>query len=322
MTRLLTRDDVAAVLTPADCLRAVEEAFRSYGEGRAAAPRSIGFHASRGTFHIKAAMADVFAAKINANFPGNPSSHRLPTIQGVIVVMDLERGAMLAILDSTLITALRTAAATAVAAKYLALADAKTLAVIGCGAQGRASVEALRVVRPIAEVLAYDVDAAQADRFAREMTERHRIDVRAVASVDEAVRGADAVVTCTTARTAILDVHHLRPGLFIAAVGADNPEKQELTPALLGKTRIVADILDQAAAMGDLHHALESGVLRREDIHGELADVICGRIDGRTSAGEIFVFDSTGTALQDVAVASIAVQRAMDRGVGIEIAWA
>jgi alanine dehydrogenase len=316
MTRLLTRDDVAAVLTPADCLQAVEEAFRSYGEGRAAAPKSVGFHASRGTFHIKAALGDVMATKINANFPGNPSSHRLPTIQGVIVVMDLERGTTLAILDSTLITALRTAAATAVAAKYLARADAKTLAVIGCGTQGRASVDALRVVRPIEEVLAYDVDAACADRFAREMN------ARAVASVDEAVRGADIVVTCTPARAAILDVQHLHPGLFIAAVGADNPEKQELTPALLAQTRIVADILEQAATMGDLHHALESGALRREDVHGELADVICGRIPGRTSDGETFVFDSTGTALQDVAVASIAVQRAMDRGAGTELAFA
>ena len=322
MTRLLTRNDVASVLTPADCLQAVEEAFRGYGEGRAAAPKSVGFHASHGTFHIKAAMADVLATKINANFPENPSRHRLPTIQGVIVVMDCERGTTVAILDSTLITALRTAAATAVAAKYLARADAKTLAVIGCGTQGRATVEALRVVRPIDEVLAYDTDAACADRFARELTEQHGTNVRAVGSVDEAVRTADLVVTCTTARTAILDTHHLHPGLFIAAVGADNPEKQELTPALLRKTKIVADILDQAAAMGDLHHALEAGAVRREDVHGELAGVICGRVPGRTSDDEIFVFDSTGTALQDVAAASIAVQRAIERGVGIEIAFA
>ena len=322
MTRLLTRDDVAAVLTPADCLQAVENAFRSYGDGRASAPKSVGFHAALGTFHIKAAMADVMAAKINANFPGNPSSHDLPTIQGVIVVMDVERGTTLAILDSTLITALRTAAATAVATKHLAREDAKTLAVIGCGTQGRATVQALRVVRAIDEVVAYDMDATSADRFAREMTHLHRMDVHAVASVDEAVRRADIVVTCTTARAAILDAHHLRPGLFIAAVGADNPEKQELTPALLSKAKVVADILEQAATMGDLHHALESGTVRREDVHGELAGVICGHVRGRTSDDEIFVFDSTGTALQDVAVSSIAVQRATERGAGVEIAFA
>jgi alanine dehydrogenase len=314
MTRLLTRDDVAAVLTPADCLEAVEDAFRGYGEARAAAPKSVGFHAPGGTFHIKAAIADVFATKINANFPENPTRHQLPTIQGVIVVMDCERGTTLAILDSALITALRTAAATAVAAKYLARTNAKTLAVIGCGTQGRATVEALRVVRPIEDVVAYDIDAACADRFARDVA-----NVRTVASIDDAVRDADIVVTCTPARAAILDVHHLHPGLFIAAVGADNPEKQELTPALLARTTIVADILDQAATMGDLHHALAGGALRREDVHGELADVICGRVPGRTSDAETFVFDSTGTALQDVAVASIAVRRAIERGVGMEI---
>jgi alanine dehydrogenase len=317
MTRLLTRNDVAAVLTPADCLRAVEEAFRSYGEGRGAEPKSVGFHAPDGTFHIKAAMADVLATKINANFPGNPSAHRLPTIQGVIVVMDCRRGTTLAILDSTLITALRTAAATAVAAKYLARPNARKLAVIGCGIQGRASVDALRAVRPIDEVLAYDIDAACADLFAREV-----MNARAVRTVDEAVHTADIVVTCTPARTPILDAHHLHPGLFIAAVGADNPEKQELTPALLAQTRIVADILEQAAAMGDLHHALQSGAVRREDVHGELAAVICGRVPGRTSDDEIFVFDSTGTALQDVAVSSLAVTRAFERSQGMEISFA
>ena len=322
MTRLLTRNDVAAVLSPADCLQAVEEAFRNYSEGRAAAPQSLGFHAASGTFHIKAALAEVLATKINANFPENPSRHRLPTIQGVIVVMDIERGTTVAILDSTLITALRTAAATAMAAKYLARAGATTLAVIGCGTQGRATVDALRAVRSIEQIVAYDNDTASADRFTREVAEQHRLQARSVGSVEEAVLSADIIVTCTPSRRAILDARHLRPGLFIAAVGADNPEKQELTPALLTKTKVVADILEQAAKMGDLHHALESGAMRHEDVHGEIGDVICGRTPGRTSDDEIFVFDSTGTALQDVAVASIAVQRAMERGAGIDIAFA
>jgi alanine dehydrogenase len=105
-------------------------------------------------------------------------------------------------------------------------------------------------------------------------------------------------------------------------VGAENPEKQEIAPALLARTRVVADILEQAATMGDLHHAIESGVMRREEAHGELADVICGRVAARVADDEMFVFDSTGTALQDVAVASIAVQRAIERGAGTELAFA
>ncbi|MGZ5440280.1 MAG: ornithine cyclodeaminase family protein [Thermoanaerobaculia bacterium] len=319
MTLVLTRSDLASVLTPEDCLPIVEDAFRAYGEGRIPAPTSVGLHGPAGTFHIKAAMSEVFVAKVNANFPENPRRHGLPTIQGVIVVMDMNRGTTLAILDSALITTARTAAATAVAAKHLARSDAATLTVIGCGTQGHASVEALRLVRPIREVFACDVDGPSAERLARELREAHGIEARAVASFDEAVAASEIVVTCTTARSAILDVHHLHPGLFIAAVGADNPEKQELSPALLGASKVVPDILEQAAVMGDLHHALESGLIRREDVHGELADVLCGRVDGRANNDEVFVFDSTGTALQDVAVSLLAYRRAVERGAGLEI---
>ena len=316
MTRILTRADLETLLTPEDCLASVEEAFRSYGEGRGAAPKSVGLHAAAGTFHVKAAVADVFAAKINANFAENPRRHALPTIQGVIVVMDVERGAVLAILDSTLITTLRTAAATALAAKYLAREDAATITIVGCGTQGRASLEAVRRVRDIRTAFAYDSDARAADRFARDLH------AEAVTTLDAAIAQSDIVVTCTTARAAVLDAHHLHPGLFIAAVGADNPEKQELTPALLRESTIVADILEQAATMGDLHHAIEAGVLTRDDVRGELADVICGRAAGRRSDGEVFVFDSTGTALQDVAVASLAYARAAGRGAGLEVRFA
>jgi alanine dehydrogenase len=146
--------------------------------------------------------------------------------------------------------------------------------------------------------------------------------VRAASSIERAVAQSDIVVTCTTARAAILDARHLHAGLFIAAVGADNPEKQELAPALLRESKIVVDILEQAAAMGDLHHALDAGLLVREDVHGELADVICGRVSGRRGEDEVFVFDSTGTARQDVAVSSIAYARAAQRGAGIDVAFA
>ncbi len=321
MTLILTARDLLPILTPHDCLSSVEQAFRDYGEGRSTAPKSLGLHAAAGTFHVKAAISNIFAAKINANFPENPRRHSLPTIQGVIVVIDIERGTPLAILDSALVTTLRTAAATAVAAKYLARDDASTVTIAGCGTQGRASLEALRLVRPIRVAYAYDLDGTAAERFAIEMHERLGIDVRAVKDLNEAVAQSAIVVTCTTAHAAILDARHLHPGLFIAAVGADNPQKQELTPALLRESKVVVDILEQAATMGDLHHAIEAGVLTRDDVHGELADVICGRVASRRSDDEIFVFDSTGTALQDVAVSSFAYARAVERGAGVEVSF-
>lgn len=320
MTLVLTRADLEPLLTLADCIPVIEEAFRRHGTG--APPQSMGIHAPAGTFHIKTAIGDdVFAMKLNANFPGNPQRHRLPTIQGVIVLIDLERGTPLAILDSALITTLRTAAATAVAAKFLAREDAATITVIGCGLQGRANLEAMQLVRPISKAYAFDVNVETAGTFAREMQAKLGIEVVADTALDTAVADSDIVVTCTTARSPILDVRHLHPGVFIAGVGADNPEKHELAPALLRESRVVVDILEQAATMGDLHHAIKAGVLTREDVHGELADVICGRVSGRRTDSEVFVFDSTGTALQDVAVASVAYARAAERGVGVNVAF-
>ncbi|HEX6083223.1 MAG TPA: ornithine cyclodeaminase family protein [Thermoanaerobaculia bacterium] len=304
MTRLLTRADITSLLTLEDCLAAVEQAFH----GDPASAKSLGFHAAAGTFHIKAAMGDVFATKINANFPGNPSG---PTIQGVIVVMDLERGTPLAILDSGLITTMRTAAATAVAAKHLARRDATTLTIVGCGVLGRATLDALRLVRPLSDVFAWDVSHSAAATLGRVPD-----------ALDEAIASSDIVVTCTTSRSPILDAQHLHPGLFIAAVGADNPQKQELAPAVLAQSKVVVDVLEQAATMGDLHHALDAGVMTRADVHGELGDVLRGRVPGRVHDEEVFVFDSTGTALQDVAVASLAYSRTVERGVGLDVSFA
>jgi len=320
MTRILTRSDVAAVLNLDDCIAAVEEVFRNYGQGRIAPPQSMGIHAEAGAFHIKTAVTDLFAAKINANFPQNPQLHSLPTIQGVIVLIDLDRGTPLAILDSTLITTLRTAAATAVAAKYLARGDAHTVTIVGCGNQGRAHLEALMRVRPISRAYAFDLNVGSAERFAGEMRARLGIEVIESRSLDDSVAASDIVVACTPSRTPILHLRHLHDGLFIAGVGADNPNKNELEPALLERSLVVPDILEQAATMGDLHHAIAAGLLTRDDIHGELADVICGRVPGRLREDESFIFDSTGTALQDAATASVALSRSIERGIGLEVA--
>ena len=290
MILFLDRDQIVKLLTIDDCIDAVERVFRDGGEAA-----SLGL----GHFHVKAAIAgNRFAVKCNGNFPENPERYGLPTIQGLIILADAERGTPLAVLDSMSITALRTAAASAVAAKYLALPNARTITIVGCGTQAAAQLEAMRRVRPIERVFAIDVDRAKAEALGE------------VRSLDAAVRESDIVITCTTSTTPFLGREHLHPGLFIAAVGADNPRKSELTPELMAHAKIVADVLEQSATMGDLHHALDAGVMTRKDVFGELADVIRGR--GRTSDDEVFVFDSTGTALQDVAVASIAYERSAD----------
>ncbi len=172
-TLLLTRRNVSELLGTEECIRAVERAFRSYGEGKTQPPGILGVHAQDGGFHIKAGIMDLersyFVAKSNANFPNNRKIG-LPTIQGVIILCDAVNGRLLALMDSIEITIIRTGAATAVATKYLARENAKTVLICGCGSQGRISLEAIMKVRNIEKVFAYDIDAEQARLFAETMS--------------------------------------------------------------------------------------------------------------------------------------------------------
>jgi ornithine cyclodeaminase/alanine dehydrogenase-like protein (mu-crystallin family) len=215
------------------------------------------------------------------------------------------------------VTALRTAAATAVAARVLARPDAGTMALCGCGVQGAYQIKALAVVRSLSAACVYDRDHDRARRFAAEMAAEIGLPVTAAEDWPEAARSADIVVTCTTSKVPIVGTDDIRPGAFLAAVGADNPEKNEVEPALLARSRVYVDSLAQASAIGDLHHALAQGVLRPQDVQAELWEVVAGRKPGRGSDDEITVFDSTGVAVQDVAAAALVYERAEAAGRGL-----
>jgi alanine dehydrogenase len=221
----------------------------------------------------------------------------------------------LAFLDSIEITIKRTGAATAVAARYLARPDSRTATICGCGAQGRIQLAALRHVLDIRRVFAWDKDAAAAG-FADAMSKRHGIEVEAPASLRAATLESDVIVACTPSREPYLGPGDVRPGTFIAAVGADNPDKIEIHPDLMAQATVVADILAQCATMGDLHHAIRAGRMTPEAVHAELGDLVAGRRVGRSSENEITIFDSSGTGIQDVAAAARAFELAHERGVG------
>ena len=328
-TLVLTRRDVRALLSIEECIDAVEQAFRHHAAEQTIAPGVLGTHVAGGGFHTKTAgllgarsgERPTFVAKINANFPANPTRHALPTIQGVAVLFDAHDGRPLAVLDSIEITSVRTAAATAVAARYLARTDASTVTVCGCGEQGRSQLRALMRVRPIRRAFAFDIDAARAEQYAGEMARELEIEVTPVRQLDDTTRQSDVWVTCTTARQWLVGRDHVRPGAFVAAVGADNPEKHEIEPELLAESTVVADVLDQCVSIGDLHHAIERGVMRREQVHAELADIVSGRRRGRERDDEIIVFDSTGTALEDVAAAKLVYERALSTGAGMRVSF-
>jgi alanine dehydrogenase len=319
-TLFLSRCEVATLLTVKDCIAAVEHAFRLYGEKRAAPPGMLGMHGESGAFHIKAGFLRLersyFAAKVNANYPENGPRFGLPTIQGVIVLCDAENGRPLAIMDSMEVTARRTAAATAVAAKYLARRESATLTLCGCGVQGQAQVRALAAVLPLRRVLAFDADPQRAEQFAVALGRELGIEIRAVRDLRSSVRESDICVTCTTSRKPLLTDADVPPGMFLAAVGADHPEKQELDPALMANCTIVADLAEQCASIGDLHHALTSGRMKISDLHAELGEVVAGNKPGRQAPQERIIFDSTGMALQDVAAAAAVYERAIAMGTG------
>ena len=319
----LTRTDVVELLTLPECIDAVERAFRLHAEGRTLGPGVLGIHAADGGFHIKAAglLGDraYFAAKTNANFPDNPRRFGLPTIQGAVLLADADNGALLAVMDSGSITALRTGAATAVAAKFLSRRDARAVTVVGCGVQGEIQLASVVAVLPLRRALVFDIDHARAKHLAERAAATLRVPVEPVTDLHAAVRESDVCVTCTPSRRAFLTVADVAPGTFIAAVGADNETKQELDPALLASATLVVDVLEQCAEIGELHHALAAGVMSRGEVHAELGDVVAGRKPGRTREDEITIFDSSGTALQDVAAAIAVYEKALARGRGTEV---
>jgi alanine dehydrogenase len=324
-TLVLTRTDVQELLGMDECIAAVEAAFRLHAEGRSLSPGILGVRAPEGGFHIKAAGLSLdrlyFAAKVNANFSGNPRRHGRPAIQGVIVLCDADDGCPLAVMDSMEVTARRTAAATAVAAKWLARPEAGTVTVCGCGSQGREQLRALARVLPLRRAYAFDLEEATAQAFARDLSAELGFQVTPTRDLAGAVRSSDVCVTCTPSRTPFLLRDHVVPGTFVAAVGADSPDKQELDPALMAAAVVVVDVLDQCASIGDLHHALEAGVLTHEAVHAELADVVTGRKPGRRSDQEITIFDSTGTAIEDVAAAVVVYEKAVAarRGLAVDL---
>jgi alanine dehydrogenase len=310
---LLSRSAIARLATTRDYLDAMQAAFADLALGRFEVPQVGHVPGIGGMFHIKSAQRSgapaLAAIKVNGNFPENVVRRQLPTIQGFVALVDAECGCVLALMDSIEITARRTAAATALAAKYLAKPESRTLAMIGCGVQAAYHVEALLDVATIESVAFCDPrdDAAQA--FAGRMQELG-LRTRRVGDTRKAVRSADIVVTLTTSTRAVLGLADIDPGAFVAGVGADNPSKHELAPDLMRASRVIVDSLAQASTLGDLHHALDAGAMRAGDVHGELAQLAAGQISGRTQADEQWVFDSTGLSIQDLAAAAMLYERA------------
>jgi len=311
----------------AEIIEVVEKAYVEYSAGRAKVP-----------LRTQIAVEDVgtslfmpgyvpglksVALKAVSVFPGNPPAG-LPTIHAVVALIDAENGRPLCVMEGGCLTALRTGAGSGVATRYLAVRDASTLGVIGAGVQARTQLEAICEVRPIERAKVYDIDNEASRRLVEELGpayEAKGIDLTAVGTAEDAVRGADVVVTATTSKTPVLSGGALEPHAHVNAIGAFTPEMQELDEdTVAAASKIVVDtkegVLEEA---GDIRVPLESGAIAEDDLHAEIGEVAAGWRPGREHGDGVTVFKAVGLAVLDVAAARLVYDRAVEKGLGVEI---
>ena len=310
MIPIIEEGALRAVMTPDRAVAAMREAFRADGEGRTVVPPVINLEipGARGEFHVKTAHIEGVphvAVKIASGFYDNPTKG-LPSGSGLMAVFDAATGLPVALLlDNGFLTDVRTGAAGALAADYLARDTIRTVGVIGSGVQARHQVRCLRVVRSFERLVAWSPNRARLDAYCTEMS-AEGYEVVAAESIESVCAAADVLITATPSRDPLVRAEWLREGMHMTALGSDSPGKRELDPACLGRADlVVVDRYSQCAAFGELKHGLDAGVLMPSSVV-ELGRLVSGQIRGRTTDVQITVADLTGVGFQDTAIASAA----------------
>lgn len=314
--KIFSEQEVRQAVSLSDAITAIESAFVSYSEKSVTVPPVVHLEVpeNRGEVHIKSAhihRSSECVIKVATGFYRNRLKN-LPSGSGLMLILSAETGFPLAILlDHGYLTDLRTAAAGAVAAKYLANDTVEQVAILGAGIQGRFQLEALACVRSFKRVMVYDHHAINIAAYIGEMEHRVDAEVFPASTVEEATRGSQIVVTCTPSRQPFVKAAWIDRGTHITAMGADCPDKQELDAEVLQKADcLVADSVSQCVQFGELRHAVAAGLILEKNIAGELGDVIRRRIAGRTRQDQITVCDLTGVGVQDAAIAQLAFKKA------------
>lgn len=322
MTILTERELRTIVTLDLDAVACVESAFRALATLPVAMPPilRLDIHEHRGEVDVKSAYVpgiDGFAVKISSGFFDNPKLG-LPSGGGMMVLLSARTGVVEALLlDNGYLTDIRTAAAGAVAAKHLSRPDSSVAAIFGAGVQAGLQLEALMLVRPITEARIWARDPFKAEATANSLREKLGISVRAEPDAAKAVAGADIIVTTTPSTEPLVKAGFVSAGQHITAMGSDAEHKNEIAPAILRMADLyVADSAKQTRRLGELHHAIASGVMGADAEVTELGQIIAGDKHGRRSASEITIADLTGTGVQDTAIATLARDRAQAANAG------
>ncbi|MHB8574287.1 MAG: ornithine cyclodeaminase family protein [Dehalococcoidia bacterium] len=334
---VLSGADLQRVLERTALIAAMASAMRAYSTGGAVAPLRTVLRLSGESVRVLASMPGALAgnsgatasagqepealgAKLVSVFPANPA-RGLESHHGLVLLFDPETGRPQAVMDGTFITTARTAAVSAVSVDLLARPDASVLAVIGAGVQARAHLWALAGVRPFREARVASRDPAHARALAESTAPHLPFPVIAVADAAAAVRGADVVVTATSAATPVVQRHWLKPGVHVVAVGSSTSDARELDSETVRDALLVVDSRTGALAeSGDILTPLRAGIIDEAHIHAELGELLAGLRPGRTSADQITLYKSLGLAVQDLAAARLALGAAQAVGVGIRVA--
>jgi len=318
-TLILTSAEVKRIIEMRAVLKAVENAFRLHGKNLVQMPAKIYLHLDKYTGDFRAMPAYIEGMEacgikwVNVH----PKNRRfgLPAVMAMIILSDPKDGFPIAIMDGTLLTNFRTGAAGGIAAKYLARRDSGVVGLVGCGAQARTQLLALKELFKIKSVYICDKDNTCIKRFLKD-TKSFGLNIKVRDKISDCVKKADIVVTTTPVRSPIVKSEWIREGTHINAIGADARGKQELEPALLKRAKIIVDDWRQASHSGEINVPVSRGTIAQKNIYATLGEVLTGKKKGRTSPKEITIFDSTGLAIQDMAVAYLVYKRAIKERIG------
>ena len=321
-TLLLNKEEVGRLIDLDAVRAAVEDGYRSFNSGLVVQPDIMdlslpGTHEGvdfKGGLDMGGGYITLKAS--SGGYDNNPKLG-LPTGMNTVMLFEAKTCALKCIMDGTFITGCRTGAAGAISVKYLARADAAKLCVIGAGTQARRQLAAMMRVRKLTEVRAWDALPEFLEKYVKEMSAETGLEIRKCATAEEAVRGADIVVTTTRARRGpIVKKEWLKPGTHIAAIGADALDKQELDAGVYDGAKVVCDSINLCVKRGETQNAVRAGVIRLEDIHAEIGEIILGKKPGRENPDEVTIFDTVGMAIQDIVTAAMLYKGALEKGLG------
>lgn len=321
-TLLLKKEEVRALISMAEVIDAVEEAYKAFNSDLVEQPGYMGIHlpAPRGEIDFKLGyykVNEIISMKASSGgFVDNPTAHGLPGGMGTILLFDARSCALACVMDGSLITGLRTGAAGAVSVKALARKDSKKITSIGTGNQARMQIRAIAEIIKVEEIHAWDNNPETLSAYKRDIQSEFGIPVVMASSKQAAVEQADILITTTRGKGSLVEADWVKPGTHIVAIGTDQRGKQELDPEIFRNAKVVVDSIAQCVDKGETWHPIDRNIIAKDDIHAEIGEILLGRKPGRENDVEVTVFDSTGMAIQDNTTASKIYSNAVERNAG------